>query len=86
MPVHWPSSWLPVFNIQPGQGLGFPASKQIALGLGTPFGAIIIILPAEVALSRPGGGGPGAKRLWVGREDREIREIILIIAKSGILN
>lgn len=26
-----------MFNIQPGQGLGFSASKQIAFGLGTSF-------------------------------------------------
>jgi hypothetical protein len=30
-----------VFNIQPGTGLGFSASKEIALGLGGAFGAII---------------------------------------------
>ena len=26
-----------MFNIQPGTGLGFTASKEIALGLGTSF-------------------------------------------------
>ncbi|HBF43986.1 MAG TPA: hypothetical protein DDW42_10255 [Desulfobacteraceae bacterium] len=74
-----------MFNLQPGQGLGFPGSKQIALGLGTPFTVIIIIVPVEQAVSVPGGGiAPGAERRF--REEREIREIILIIAKSGIIN
>jgi len=33
-----------MFNIQPGTGLGFAASKEIALGLGTPFeiGEVIV--------------------------------------------
>jgi hypothetical protein len=33
-----------MFNIQPGTGLGFSASKEIALGLGTPFeiGEVIV--------------------------------------------
>jgi hypothetical protein len=26
-----------MFNIQPGTGLGFTGSKEIAFGLGTPF-------------------------------------------------
>lgn len=26
-----------MFNLQPGTGLGFSASKKIALGLGAPF-------------------------------------------------
>ena len=26
-----------MYNIQPGQGLGFTGSKEIALGLGSPF-------------------------------------------------
>jgi hypothetical protein len=33
-----------VFNIQPGQGLGFTANKEIALGLGTTTLLEIIIL------------------------------------------
>jgi hypothetical protein len=74
-----------VFNLQPGQGLGFPGSKQIALGLGTPFTVIVIIVPVEQAVSVPGGGiGPGAERRF--REEREVREIMLIIVKAGILN
>ncbi len=32
-----------MFNIQPGTGLGFTGSKEIAFGLGTPFlGGVII--------------------------------------------
>ena len=33
-----------MFNIQPGTGLGFAASKEIAFGLGTPFeiGEVIV--------------------------------------------
>ena len=35
-----------MYNIQPGQGLGFIASKEIALGLGTGFiAAILTIIP-----------------------------------------
>jgi phosphoglycerate-specific signal transduction histidine kinase len=39
-----------VFNIQPGTGLGFTASKEIALGLGTPFISeeIVELVRAEV--------------------------------------
>ena len=35
-----------MFNIQPGQGLGFSASKEIAMGLGTAF---IIVTEEEYA-------------------------------------
>ena len=74
-----------MFNLQPGQGLGFSGSKQIALGLGTPFLVIVVTVPVEDGISRPGGGrGPGD--YFRRREEREIREIILIIAKSGIIN
>jgi hypothetical protein len=38
-----------VFNLLPGQGLGFTASKEIAFGLGTPFVTIVIeVIKAEV--------------------------------------
>lgn len=78
-----------MFNLQPGQGLGFSGSKQIAFGLGTPFAVIIVIVPGKVITQpRPGGGGtgiaPGAERLL--QEEREVREIMLIIVKAGILN
>lgn len=33
-----------MFNIQPGQGVGFVSSKEIALGLGTSFIAIEEVL------------------------------------------
>lgn len=36
-----------MFNIQPGQGLGFTASKEIALGLGAAF-AFIGLVKKEV--------------------------------------
>lgn len=35
-----------MWNIQPGTGLGFVASKEIALGLGTPFTTEEIIFEA----------------------------------------
>ncbi len=31
-----------MWNIQPGQGLGFTASKEIAFGLGTGFAKVIV--------------------------------------------
>ena len=37
-----------MFNIQPGTGLGFSASKEIALGLGTPWTLIIEAIKKEV--------------------------------------
>ena len=37
-----------MFNIQPGTGLGFTASKQIALGLGMPWILIIEVVKREV--------------------------------------
>ena len=74
-----------MFNLQPGQGLGFTGSKEIALGLGG-YAVAVIILPGEVpAVSRPGGGA-GVGRGLRKREEREIREIMVIIVKSGILN
>lgn len=50
------------FNLQPGTGLGFSGSKQIALGLGTPYTVVVIVVPPveEEEVSRqgsPGGGG-----------------------------
>jgi hypothetical protein len=72
-----------VFNIQPGQGLGFTGSKEIALGLGG-YAIVVVIVPEEAPISRPGAGAvPGAIRR---REEKEIQEIMVIILRAGILD
>lgn len=82
-----------MFNIQPGQGLGFTGSKQIALGLGE--GAIDVVVFS-------GGGGyvsgvtpryrptkgidPSlAKRVRILQEDQEMLEFIQVLITSGII-
>ncbi len=86
-----------MFNIQPGQGLGFSANKQIALGLGTPFELVedvVVVLPRPV----PRVGGISAlealkKKLLkrkepgydIHRDDQEVLEIIIEAILSGIL-
>lgn len=64
MPERWQRNWLQVFNLQPGTGLGFTGSKQIALGLGTPYTVIVVVVTPEVEeptrQGSPGGiGGVG---------------------------
>lgn len=44
-----------MFSLQPGQGLGFGASKELGLGLGTPFA--LRPLPEYVDQNVYGGGG-----------------------------
>lgn len=82
-----------MFNIQPGQGLGFTGSKQIALGLGE--GVIDVVVFS-------GGGGyvsgvtpkyrpredtdPSlAKRVRILQEDQEMLELIQVLVMSGII-
>jgi len=76
-----------MFNIQPGQGLGFTGSKQIALGLG---GFEEIIIP-EAKL--PGGGSKRSRKHVPGvtsnlalafREDEEIIAAIEAFLNSRI--
>jgi hypothetical protein len=65
-----------VFNIQPGQGLGFSASKEIAFGLGTPFAVVVIIIEEEI---KHEGGMIGAipGRLITPTQKLELRKRIL---------
>lgn len=48
-----------MFNIQPGQGIGFTGSKQIALGLGTPYDIVI----EDVGAGNGSGGNYGGRIL-----------------------
>ncbi len=41
-----------MFNLQPGCGLGFTASKQIAFGLGSSFVLREIILKSIISFTR----------------------------------
>jgi len=62
-----------VFNIQPGQGLGFTGSREIALGLGTSRVGVAVI--AEQVLE----GGPSDKYFptrYINNEDEEIMTVI----------
>jgi len=65
-----------MFVIQPGQGLGFTGSKQIALGLGG-FTAEIIEPPTEPAK----GGGAGTtydkRRKLIDEENEAIMAVII---------
>jgi hypothetical protein len=65
-----------VFNIQPGTGLGFTGSQQIALGLGTPYTIVIIVVvpPEEEPVSGGSGGGPGAR--YAGHVDYGFKEAV----------
>lgn len=48
-----------MFNVQPGQGIGFTGSKQIALGLGTPYDIVI----EDVGAGNGSGGNYGGRIL-----------------------
>ncbi len=37
-----------MFNIQPGTGLGFSGSRQIALGLGLDISGVIVVIQTRV--------------------------------------
>ncbi len=64
-----------MFNIQPGQGLGFSASKEIAYGLGTPFAVIIIIIEEE---AKHEGGLIGVPGAWITPEKKlELRKQVI---------
>jgi hypothetical protein len=76
-----------VFNLQPGMGVGFLASKQIALGLGYAV-AIGPITPVVLTHDMGGAGlgtGEDDHRLLIIRDDEEILGIITNIVTSGIL-
>jgi len=62
-----------MFNLQPGTGLGFTGSKQIALGLGGDI--VEIEAPAK-------GGGAGTE--YIQRKDliNEENEIIMAVIKA----
>lgn len=65
--------------IQPGQGLGLPASKEIALGLGTPFAAVAI------DLHTPSWRHADVQSVLL-NEDEELMAILQAIIQSGMLN
>lgn len=74
-----------VFNILPGQGLGFSAGKEIALGLGTPFGII------EAVVKRVKSGGRFFKEQAIHytrliKEDKEILDVIIQSFIAGLFN
>jgi hypothetical protein len=64
-----------VFNLQPGTGLGFTGSKQIALGLGTPYTVIVIVVTPDVEEEPTRQGSPGgAGARYAGPIDYGYRE------------
>ena len=85
-----------MFNIQPGTGLGFSASKEIALGLGY---AVLITPPEQpiVLWDKVKGGwvtpddenyfilAEEYQRQAVLKDDEEVLGIIIQILTSGIL-
>ena len=77
-----------MFNIQPGQGLGQTASREIALGLGNGPG------PNAVVIQPKKGSGSSyddtVRRQYeydrrIREDDEEIIEIVKILLKHGIL-
>lgn len=72
-----------MFNLQPGMGLGFEASKEIALGLGTPFAVIVIVV--DIGTQPAGAVFPAIfYEKGIRRDDQEIIELVIIIVESGI--
>ncbi|OEU68460.1 MAG: hypothetical protein BBJ57_07220 [Desulfobacterales bacterium PC51MH44] len=85
-----------MFNLLPGQGLGLNTEKEIAFGLGTPFGEVYV----ETIVEEEGGGGSIVKRRktyreyivdkehegkWkkrLDKEDKEMLELIVMMAKT----
>jgi hypothetical protein len=63
-----------VFNLQPGTGLGFTGSKQIALGLGTPYTVIVIVVTPDVEEEPTRQGSPGGAGRYAGVVDYGYRE------------
>jgi len=71
--------------LQPGQGLGFSASKQIAFGLGTPFG----IVEAIVETVKTGGRYFKKQAIRYARiikEDKEMLDVIIQSFVAGIFD
>jgi len=66
--------------IQPGQGLGLPASKEIAFGLGAPFAAVAI------DLHTPSWRHTADMQSVLLNEDEELMAILQAIIQSGMLN
>lgn len=69
-----------MYNLLPGQGLGFTPSKLMAFGLG--------YITGEVVETQSGGGGvvyydDGLRTLQ--RDDKDMVEILTVIAASGAL-
>ena len=88
-----------MFNLQPGTGLGFTGSKQIALGLG---GGEISITPEptpQPEIPGTGGGGrydPGytrqredalkeTRRRRILQEDEEVVALIMAMVTEGLI-
>ena len=80
-----------MFNLQPGQGLGFTGSELIAYGLGSGLEA----LAEQPAPEYHGGGMLGGAwdeleydriRHRILREDEEMIEIIIQAILSGVLD
>lgn len=69
-----------MFNIQPGTGLGLLPSKEIALGLGTPFEAV------AVDLHTPRWRHVADLESSLLHEDEELMTILQAIIQSGMLN
>ncbi|MBW2178754.1 MAG: hypothetical protein JRG81_00030 [Deltaproteobacteria bacterium] len=70
-----------MFNLQPGQGLGFSASKQMAFGLGT-LGGIV----EAVKKTAKDGGAYLAEKAKILREDVEMLETIIQSFIAGIFD
>ena len=72
-----------MYNLLPGQGLGFTGSKEIAFGL-APFFAKEIEIPPEVAVKKYYGGGGFSLNYFDNdysrqNDDHEVVEILTIL-------
>lgn len=73
-----------MFNIQPGMGLGFEASKEIALGLGTAF--VVVVIVVDIGTQPAGAVFPSIfYERDIRKDDQELMELIIIIIKTGMI-
>ncbi|MBW2032036.1 MAG: hypothetical protein JRI94_00365 [Deltaproteobacteria bacterium] len=72
-----------MFNIQPGQGLGFTGSKQIAFGLGTFLIAAIIVVSGQRKYQFMSDDLEMQAAL---KDDKDFLELIIIMAEAGIFD
>ena len=90
--MYWQRNWQTVFNLLPGQGLGFTASKEMAWGLGYVVATDISddpIWTTQMPSGRSGAifedGYYALHKNKILAEDKDLMEILSIIVASEVL-